>query len=177
MKKKIKHKKKEKQIKIKDILSSEIFLAVVFFILIIVVSILVIIVLHKKEELEKNPPANIVIPIYKDFTSYHFSISAEALSEKNIYVLKITNYKEDEINSNDIKYQVTISNDTTSKLEVTKENELKDFMTNQKKQIINGKFSKDEKQEDVYHIKMISHKKIKDDDFIRVLIENKETEQ
>ena len=48
-------------------------------------------------------------------------------------MLKITNYKEDEINSNDIKYKVTISNDTTSKLEVTKENELKDFMTNQKK--------------------------------------------
>lgn len=172
-----KKKKKKKQLKIKDIFSSEIFLAIVFLILLIAVSILVVIVLHKREELEKNPPANIVIPIYKDFTSYHFSISAEALSEKEIYVLKITNYKEDKINSNDIKYKVTISNDTTSKLEVTKENELKDFMTNQKKQIIKGNFSKKEKQEDVYHIKMISHKKIKDNDFIRVLIENEETEQ
>lgn len=161
--------KKTKQ----KIISSDKILLIVFCLLLILVITLFGIILQKKHEKETNPPANIVIPIYKEFTSYHFSISALGLAQKKDYLFKITNYRGKEINSDNIKYEIKIENDTNSTIDITKEKEKKNLMTDKKSSIIEGEIKSHKKGEDIYKVSMTSHKKLTDNDFIRIEITNK----
>lgn len=172
-----KNKKKKKQFNLKELITSETFLKIVFALLLILVVILFIMTTNKKKEIANNPPANMVIPIYKDFSDYHFSISAEALAAGETYTLKITNYRDKTINKEDVNYTMTIDNSTSSKIKVFKKDDSTNLMSNQNKQLVDGSFIKAKKQEDTYYFKMTSHKEITDKDFIRVTVAKKSTEE
>lgn len=172
-----KNKKKKKAFNLKEFFTSETFLKIIFILLLITVIILFIMATNKKKELTNNPSANMVIPIYKDFNDYHFSISAEALAEGETYTLKITNYRDNKINKENVSYTMTIDNSTSSKIKVLKKDESKNLMTNQNKQLIDGQFAKAKKQEDTYYFIMTSHKEIKETDFVRVTVAKKVEEQ
>ena len=169
--------KKNNKKKKKQIISSDKILLIVFCGLLVTVIVLLGLVLYKKHEKEANPPANIVIPIYKDFTSYHFSVSALGLSQKDNYIFKITNYRGKKINQNDINYEIKVENSTDSVIKITKNNKEKDLMKDNKNSIIDGKITSNKKVEDSYRITMSSHKKLKDKDFIRIEISNKDVKE
>ena len=79
-KKKKKKKTKKKSFSFHVFIRSEKTLLGIFCSLLLVVVILFVLVFQKEKELEEHPIANMVIPIYKDSSDYHFSISAKALS-------------------------------------------------------------------------------------------------
>lgn len=165
--------KEEKEITLKKNMNSEKVMLVVFCLLVIIVIILFTLVVLKHNELEKNPKANMVVPIYKESTSFHFSISAQALAEKKDYLFKITNFKDSEINPNDVNYKITINNDTDSVIKIVKNDEEKDLMKKKKNLTIEKEtLKKGEERENSYYVKMISHGKLSNNDFIRVEIEN-----
>lgn len=169
--------KKSKKKTIKKVLTTEKILLIVFCLLLILVITLFSIILQKHQERIKNPPANMVIPIYKEYTSYHFSISALGLSEKKEYLFKITNYRGKKINSDDINYEIKIENDTNSIIKVTKEKDNNNLITNQKNSIIEGKISSSNKKENIYRVSMDSHEKLTEKDFIRIEISNKDIKE
>ena len=171
-------KSSEKKFSLKSFLTSTKTLLVVFCLLFVLVVALFTLVLQKRQEKIDHPDASMVIPIYKESSGYHFSISALALSARKNYIFKVTNYKNNKIKVGDFNYQVTIENSTDSKIKVVKKDEDKNLMTDDKSTTIDGGvFSHEKKQEDIYYITMTSHGDLTDKDFIRVevsLVDNQE---
>ncbi len=177
-KKKKKKKKKKKSFSFHDFIRSEKTLLGIFCSLLLVVVILFVLVFQKEKELEEHPIANMVIPIYKDSSDYHFSISAKALSEKKQYVFKITNYKDKDVNSEDVHYRITVENDTNSLIRLVKDDTEDNLMTDERRTVIDGGvLTKSSEEEDVYQVTMISHGELDDNQFIRVEVSNENEEQ
>ena len=118
--KKINNKKKERTLK--EYCTSMPVLWTVFILLLILVIVLTVIAYKKDKEEKKNIRANIVIPLLKKDDSFHFNINALALSMSKEYVFKITNYKDDKINDEELKYTIKITNTTSANLKLTKNN-------------------------------------------------------
>ena len=57
-----------------------------------------------------NETANISIPIIKEDSRFAFNINALNLSQTDEYVFKIVNYRDDNINTEDFSYNITIIN-------------------------------------------------------------------
>ncbi len=173
MKKQKNKKKKKKSFSFQDFITSEKTLLAIFCILLVAVILLFFVVFHKKKELEENPNANMVIPIYKDSSSFHFSISAKALSEKEQYIFKVTNFQNDIINSEDVHYRITVENDTDSKIKVVKKDSQDNLMTdNHKTTIDGGLLTKRVEEEDTYQVTMTSHGELDENQFIRIEVSN-----
>ena len=114
-----------------------------------------------------------VIPVYEVNTDYEFSINAKILSEVDEYVFKIVNYKNKEINKEEIPYKIEIKNDTNSIIKVTKDDSKKDLMKNQKETIIDeNTLKKDTKENIYYHVKITKINDISKDDLIYIKIVN-----
>lgn len=172
MKKNMK-KKRKKGISIKNIIHSEKFLLIIFCIMIFVVLLLSIMVFVKYQKEKNEIHMNMVIPIKKDSSDYHFSISAKALKEKKYYYFKITNYQEDEVSDSILKYRLSIENPTNSIIRFVREGTLKELMIDQKHtELLGNYFQKNQKEEVIYRVEMLSSGKINEDDFIRVEIVN-----
>lgn len=172
MKKNMK-KKRKKGIRIKNIIHSEKFLLIIFCIMIFVVLLLSIMVFMKYQKEKKEIHMNMVIPIKKDSTDYHFSISAKALEEKKYYYFKVTNYQNDEVSDSLLRYRLNIENSTNSVISFVKEGTLKELMIDQKNtEILGNHFEKNKKEEVIYRVEMLSSTDINENDFIRVSIVN-----
>lgn len=166
-------KKKKKKNSVKDFFQSEKFLLIVFCVLVVIVFILGILATIKYQKEKKEIHANMVIPIKKDSSDFHFSISAKALQEKKKYYFKVTNYQGDDITDSALDYHITIENPTKSIISFVKEGSLKELMLNQEHtEVFGNHFSKEQKKEDLYCVEMVSYDDIKENDFIRVEIVN-----
>ena len=166
-------KKKQKKKNVQDLLKSVKTLTVVFILLLILVIFLLVLCVIKYKESKSNAYANMVIPVYEVNTDYEFSINAKILSEVDEYVFKIVNYKNKEINKEEIPYKIEVKNDTNSIIKVTKDDSKKDLMKNQKETIIDeNTLKKDTKESIYYHVKITKIKDISKDDLIYIKIIN-----
>lgn len=166
-------KKKQNKKNVQDLLKSVKTLTVVFVLLLVLVIFLLVLCVIKYKESKVNAYANMVIPVYEVNTDYEFSINAKILSEVDEYVFKIVNYKNKEINKEEIPYKIEIKNDTNSIIKVTKDDSKKDLMKNQKETIIDeNTLKKDTKESIYYHVKITKVKDITKDDLIYIKIIN-----
>lgn len=166
-------KKNKKKKTFKDLMNSTKTLTVIFLLLLVLVIFLIVLCVVKNNEADKNKFANMVIPVYELNTDYEFNINAKTLSEVNEYVFKITNYKKDEINKEEIPFTIEIKNDTKSVIKVTKNNSKKDLMKSQKQTILKEeKLKKEEKEDIYYHVKITKNNGLTREDLIYIKIKN-----
>ena len=166
-------KKKQNKKNVQDLLKSVKTLTVVFILLLALVIFLLVLCIIKYKESKANAYTNMVIPVYEVNTDYEFSINAKILSEVDEYVFKIVNYKNKEINKEEIPYKIEIKNDTNSIIKVTKDDSKKDLMKNQKETIIDeNTLKKDTKENIYYHVKITKINDISKDDLIYIKIVN-----
>ena len=163
-----KKKKKESTLDtIKKTVSSYSFLYVLFILLLIIVIMLGLMVFSKGKE-TKNNKANLVIPILADGTHNGMKIDLSSL-QGNEYVIKITNYRGRMINKEEINYTITIKNNTTSKIIVTKDDEKANLMVDQESTKIEGvSLNSKKKAEAIYRIKLQDNQQPKKGDMIEI---------
>lgn len=165
--------KKKNKKATEDLLNSTKRLMIVFILLLILVMFLFVLCVIKYKESKENEFANMIIPVYELNTNYEFSINAKILSEVDEYTFKIVNYKKKEINKEEIPYKIEIKNNTKSTIKVTKNDDKKDLMNNEKETIIDEVTLKKEEKENIYyHIKITKSKDLTKDDLIYVKIMN-----
>ena len=166
-------KKQKKKKTVQDLLNSVKTLTIIFILLLILVISLFVLCVIKYKESKENEFANMIIPVYELYTDYEFNINAKTLSEVDEYVFKIVNYKNDEINKEEIPYKIEIKNETNSIIKVTKGDNKKDLMKDQKETIIEEKaLKKDQKENVYYHIKLTKSNELTGKDLIYIKITN-----
>ena len=135
---------KEQKKSWKEFFQSLTFLKIVFRFLILVIIILSICIHQKKSELEENPPAHMIVPVIAKESKYEFGIDTLELSKEETkeYVFKITNYKENKINQEEITYYLLIENPTSAEIRLTRNEEDKDILEGNKALKIEEKMKK-----------------------------------
>jgi len=154
-------------------LSSENILLMVFLLLLIVVIVLTIMVFNRRNEFKKEPNANLVIPVFKVGEVNNVSLNITSLVKDGEYILKIANYKNGKINQEEFNYSLTIENESNAIIEVTKDSDAKNLMGNEKAiKVEEQVLSKDKKDEDYYHIRVVSDDGVKDSDKLNIRVES-----
>ena len=156
--------------KFKKFISSYAFLYTVFAILLVCVVVLGCMVFVKQREAKKNE-SNIVVPILEDGNRSSFNIDLNELKSRGEYVLKVTNYRGDKINTESMDYSITIRNETGVKVKVTKDENNDDLIVDPEATIIEGiGFGAEEMESDVYHFVIDGDAKIEKDATISIEI-------
>ena len=128
-------KKKITNIKKLKITSDKILL-IIFILLLILVIFLGIKVYNKKQKEKSKIVANLVIPIINIDKERNLSLNVSELVKDDEYILKITNFRADNINQEEISYSITIENYSTAKIEIKKYNNEQNLMIDQSATII-----------------------------------------
>ena len=154
-------------------LSSENILLMIFLVLLIVVIVLTVMVFNKRNEFKKEPNANLVVPVFKTGEVNNVSLNVTSLAKDGEYVLKIANYKSGKINQEEFKYNLIIENESNAIIEVTKDSDAKNLMGNEKAiKVEEQVLSKDKKDADYYHIKVVSDDGVKSSDKLNIRVES-----
>lgn len=149
------------------------FQLIIFIVLLIVVIVLGVLIFQKSKMESNNETANISIPIVKEDSRFAFNINALNLSQTDEYVFKIVNYRDDNINTEDFSYNITIINPTNTVIEMTKDDDKKNYLSGKKEETIeNEKLGNSLKEEHYYHIKVVKTGKLMEKDLISVIIQN-----
>ena len=168
-----KKKSKKQEETTKKIINKSNYLYIVFILLIALVIFLGIKVYQKKQT-KKEETANIVVPLLKKGLSYDMSIDIGELKKKDDYSIKISNFRQDDINKEEIEYKITIINDSKAHIKVTKDQDDTNLITDQESTRIEGvKLKSNEKDYAIYHFSIDGNKdKIKSKDKIKINIES-----
>ena len=165
--------KKKKKKTISDIITSTKFLKIVFILLLILVIILTIMCIYKSKKIKEEIHANIILPLTKEHDEIAFGINAKILAKKKLYVIKVTNYDDNTINSENKSYTITIENPTNSIIEVTKNDDDKDLMESKQTMTIeNEELLSKEKEDIYYYIRIKSNEELTNKDMINVKVIN-----
>lgn len=174
MKKTMKKKKntKKKKINIKEIINSTKFLSVIFFLLLILVIVLVVLCSIKSKEEDIKGFANMTFSLVEGETPIKFNVNAYTLAGTDEYIFKVTNFKGNKVSDEEIKYTVTIENNTNSVISVTVNDMNEDLMVNQKSTELKDTLKKGKKEAVYYHVKTVSAGDLGKKDLINIKIED-----
>lgn len=154
-------------VRFKRFVSSYKFLYTTFGILLALVLILTIMVFTRSRE-EKQANSNIVFSIMEKNTRNALNMDLESLVG-NEYALKVTNYRGNKVNSKEMDYSIKVINHTDVEIEVLKNKEGDNLMTDQKESIIQGDtLAADEREEVIYYFRVKNSDHIKDGDSIQI---------
>ena len=133
-------------------------LLIVFIALLVLVILLGIKIYNLEKKSKKKTNVDFVIPVIKKNSDYDFKVTLNDLKKDNkvIYIFKITNYRNKNINKKNIKYNMNIdySNDLNIKvLENSKEIESK---------LSDIKLTKNKKDSHIYKLIITPNKDLKD---------------
>lgn len=178
MKKQVKKKRKNKKEKVnfKDIFSSIIFLKIVFAFLLVLVIVLAFFVYHKRKEDKKELNANMVIPIKEFDANYSFGVEIKPLLGKK-YLFKVTNYRNDEVNTEDVYYKITINNETNSIISFTSGDIKKKVSPKEISESDAIKLAKDKEKVDYYYIEVEKPINVKEREKVQITITSQEKEK
>ena len=172
--KKVVHEEKKAKSSIKEFFSSIMFLKIVFVFLIVLVIILAFMVYHKKHNQKEEIQANMVVPIRDFNANYSFGIDLKSLVGKK-YLFKVTNYRNGEVNSEDVYYRLTVSNDTSSVVSVTKDENKKVIDAKTMTESDPIKLVKDEEITDYYYVEVEEANDVQDGEKIQISIVSEKT--
>lgn len=135
----------------KSIINKNNYLYLIFIALSIIVIFLGIKV-YQKSKVKKVEEANIVIPILKKEASYDMTIDLQELLKKGEYSIKISNFRQDNINKEEIEYKITITNESNASIKVTKDQDDTNLIIDQTSTRIEGVSLKANKKDyAIYH--------------------------
>lgn len=129
---------------------------------------------YQTAEVKKIEEANIVVPLLKKYLSYNMSISLDELRKNREYSIKISNFRQNTINQEEVDYQILVSNESKAKIKVTKDQDENNLIKNQESTRIEGVSLKaKEKNYSIYHFSVIENEdKIKSNDKINITIKS-----
>ena len=154
-------------IKLRRFFTSYGFLYTAFAALFIIVIMLALMVFTHKDD-EQGVRSNIVFSIVDKETQSYLDMDLETLVGKE-YMLKVTNYRGNRLNTSGAHYTISITNNTNVEIEVLKNNEGENLITDMNYTVIEGEeFSKTEKEEVIYYFRVKNADKIKAGDKIRI---------
>lgn len=168
--KKIQQKNEEQQVKE---INKEKYMYIVFILLIAIVVFLGVKVYQKKQT-KKEETANIVVPLLKKGLSYDMSIDLGKLKNEDEYSIKISNFRQKNVNKEEIEYKITITNDSKAHIKVTKDMDKTNLVTDQESTRIEGvSLKSNQKDYAIYHFSIDGNKdKIKSKDKIEINIKS-----
>lgn len=156
--------------KIMEFISSYKFLYSALVILLVIVLILGVVTYKKVSEFNKTT-GDMVFPLIEEGAHTAFSLDLFELSKEKDYTIKVSNYRGDNINKNDVNYTIKISNSSDTKVIITKDEDKNNLITDQKECTIEGdKMDKNTKKYTIYHISIDSDSSIKKGDKINIEI-------
>ena len=160
---------KEKKLDYKKVVSNEKFLLGIFILLAILVCILGCFVIKNMNSNRVIDKTNVVLPIIEENTKDTLEIDAYGLTKERFYVIKVTNYRDKNINEEEFEYSIDIENDTKATIKVTKNDDDTNLIKNNKKTVITGqKLGKGEKQDDYYYVSIVHDGGVVQKDTIKI---------
>jgi hypothetical protein len=154
-------------IKFRRFITSYGFLYTAFAILFVIVIMLALMVFTHKED-DKGVRSNIVFSIVEKETQSYLDMDLETLVGKE-YILKVTNYRGNRLNTKGAHYTIAVTNNTNVEIEVLKNNQGENLITDMNYSVIEGEeLSKTEKEEVIYYFRVKNADKIKAGDKIRI---------
>ncbi len=154
-------------IKFRRFITSYGFLYTAFAILFVIVIMLALMVFTHKED-DKGVRSNIVFSIVEKETQSYLDMDLETLVGKE-YILKVTNYRGNRLNTEGAHYTIAVTNNTNVEIEVLKNNQGENLITDMNYSVIEGEeLSKTEKEEVIYYFRVKNADKIKAGDKIRI---------
>ena len=155
-----------------DFLKSYRFLYGMIAFLFIVVIVLGIMVMVKKKEYNENH-ANLVFPVMEKGVHNSMNLDLNELKKKGSYIIKVTDFRGDQINQEEIDYSLVLRNETGVSLEVLKGKDSTNLMVDQEATRIEGvQLKSKEKQEDIYTVRILDDSKLEKDEKISIEIES-----
>lgn len=128
-------------------------LAITFVLLLILVVILSGIVIYMKNDI-RNTKANIVIPILESETESELSVDVTQLKKgvDKEYIFKVSNYKNNNVNEEKIRYNIEIDKPDSVFVELYKDEEKNNLLVNDTLVITDNELPAKSKKEDVYRL-------------------------
>ena len=129
---------------------------------------------YQASKIKRVEEANVVVPLLKKDLSYNMSINLVELKKNKEYSIKISNFRQNTVNQEEVDYQILVSNESKAIIKVTKDQDENNLIKNQESTRIEGVSLKaKEKNYSIYHFSVIENKdKIKSNDKIDVTIKS-----
>lgn len=162
-----KAKKKKKKIDILDYIKTN-YLLIIFCLLLCLVIFLGWRVILLKNSKNKQIKGDMLIPIVSESFNYEFYIDGNALNDKDGYILRLCNYKDDKVISNDISYRIEVVNESNLSLQVTKNNNVADLLS--KGNVIEDSFKSKKMDDHLFYIKLLDNKNLSNKSKIKINI-------
>ena len=122
---------------------------------------------------ETIPEAYIVFPILEKNSNSSITLTMSEFKKDYIYRFIVTNYRNTNINKEQIKYTISISNEDETDISIYKNENKKDLATSEKSFKISGnKLKAKEKQSDVYELKLNDTSNVTKDSKVIINIES-----
>ncbi len=151
----------------------EVILLVVLIIMIIVTATLGYKVYERKKSHVNVIKSSIVVPLLGKDTNNQISIDISNMKKGDTkkYSFKVSNSKDNNINSEEVLYalQLELEDNSSVDIELYKNNEDKNILP-ENKIVIDNKLAANEEQTDTYLVKIKANKRTKDKDLITVNI-------
>ena len=158
-------------IKFKSFIASYKFLYTAFGILFAIVIILGCMVYVRTGE-EPTNKSDIVFSIMESNTQNYLDLDLQTLVGKE-YTLKVTNFRNNKINSEETPYKIVITNNSEAEIEILKNDAGQNLMTDQTTTTIEGeKFSTTKEESVVYYFRIKGEDKIKKGDTMRIEVDS-----
>ena len=153
----------------KRLVWSDIFLLIIFGLLLALIVILTLNIMKRKDA-ANTEYSDLVIPVLKQKSSNEMSIDLSQIDDKE-YTIKVTNYRNDIINENEIRYSIEVENTNNISIEIYK-NEIKKNLAddNGNFTIENNTLGAKKKQEDIYKIIVTDQRKLSTKDVLKINI-------
>ena len=164
----MRRRERKKRIDIVDIIMLGIVLILGIYIIFLGFKLLNVSKNDKKDKL-----ANLVVPVLSEGTSSTLKISLDEFKVGDKYVLKITNFRQNDVSNKEVTYTINFKNPSEADISVFKNESTNDYATGEKEfSIADNKLMKKEKQSDIYYIKLNSDKNISKDSKVTINIES-----
>ena len=121
----------------------------------------------------KEVKANIVIPVLEKDTGSTIILSMNEFNDNSKYIFKVNNYRNKNVNKEEINYTVYVNNEDETDIIINKNDSDVNLAQEGKTfKIENNKLKSNKKQTDIYTVKINSKKNIKKDSKVRISIES-----
>ena len=155
---------------IKD--STDVLLIIIFTALLVLTIFLSVKVFNMHNELKEHVRANIVIPILQSSTNNDISVDLKDLKKGKVkeYTFKISNYRGDIINQDVLNYLIEVVPNKNVEVEIYKNDSKEAITIDEDGKIKDNSLVGNEKQEDIYKLKIKALKNMKAKDLLTIKI-------
>ena len=157
----------------RDVINSVPFLIGVMIFLVVLIGFLGVLIYQKEEKKREEFDAHITIPVLKISSNFEFGVDTSLLlkEDNQEYIFKIVNYRGEDMANIEIPYKIIIENPTNAVIELTKGDDKTNLITSQEKTELEEVMPLSEEEEEFYyHLKIVSHGKLKTNDFVSIQI-------